>query len=147
MVLVGFGTLGAHADTNSGIVATDNRTQELQAFCRGVRGAQLWAHTELYFGLSIQPEGTVISEEQYQQFLDTEVTPRFPDGFTVLSGRGQFRNASGTIVREPSKVLVLFYPFTRAQSAAIDAIRTAYVNQFRQESVLRADEPPACVAF
>jgi hypothetical protein len=115
--------------------------------CRGVRGAELWAHTELYFGMSIQPEGTLISEEQYQQFIDLEVTPRFPEGFTVLSGRGQFRNSSGVIIREPNKVLIVFYPFSPTRSAALEAIRAAYVGRFRQESVMRVDDAPACVAF
>jgi hypothetical protein len=137
-VLVAAGAFGvpAAAETNSAI--------ETRSICRD---AQLWAHTELYFGLSIQPGGTLISEEQYQQFIDSEVTPRFADGFTVLSGRGQFKNAAGVIVREPTKVLVIFYPFTRARSAAIDAIRAAYVSQFQQESVMRVDEAPACVGF
>ena len=135
------------ADTNPATTEADSRAQGIHALCRGLVGAEIWKHTQLNFGMSIQPEGLLISEEQFQQFIDSEVTPRFPDGFTVLSGRGQFRNASGVIVREPTKVLVIFYPFAPEQSAAIDAIRAAYNSRFRQESVMRVDEALACVAF
>jgi len=38
------------------------------------------------------------------------VTPRFPDGLTLLKGYGQFRNSMQIIQREDSRVLILFYP-------------------------------------
>ena len=53
--------------------------------------------TELFFGLS-KPEGGV-TEEEFQQFLAQNITPRFLDGLTVVTGLGQCRNASGTIIR------------------------------------------------
>jgi uncharacterized protein DUF3574 len=129
-----------------GLQATAQTDSGSRGAC-SVKGAQLWAHTELYFGTSIQPAGTLISEQQYQQFVDAQVTPRFPEGFTVFTGSGQFRNASGVIVREPTKVLVLSYPSARATSDAIEAIRTAYVSKFQQEAVMRVDEAPVCVGF
>ena len=113
--------------------------------CGKTRGAQLWQRTELYFGLS-KPDGSRISDTEYQAFLDKEVTPRFSKGFTVLNGNGQFRGANGEIVREPSKVLVLFYALGDARSTAADEIRAAYRTQFQQESVLRVDAP-SCVGF
>jgi uncharacterized protein DUF3574 len=116
-----------------------------RALCGQTQGAQLWQRTELYFGLS-RPDGSRISDADYQAFLDKEVTPRFSEGFTVLNGNGQFRGANGEIVREPSKVLVLFYTLGDAKSAAADEIRAAYRTRFQQESVLRADAP-SCVGF
>src|SRR4029453_7449455 len=99
IVLLTTGALAAYAaDLNSASSEADNRAQGIHALCRGVLGAELWKHPELSLGMSIQPGGTLISEEQYQQFVDSEVPPRFPDGFTLLSGRGQFKNASGVIV-------------------------------------------------
>ena len=75
------------------------------------------------------------------------MTPRFPDGFTVLEGHGQFRDRHGTIVREDARIIVLLYdPEDRAAGARIEAIRAAYAQAFRQESVLRADGT-ACVWF
>jgi len=98
--------------------------------------------TELYFGRSI-PGGGMVSDEQWEQFLAETVTPRFPDGFTILKGIGQYREKSGKIISEPSQVLVFFYSTkTKKESRAkIEEIRTAYVKKFNQESVLRLDFP------
>ena len=74
------------------------------------------------------------------------MTPRFPDGLTLLSGDGQFRGASGVIVQERSKVLILFYPWTAGRNRAIQRIRALYKRQFAQEAVLRVDDT-SCVSF
>jgi hypothetical protein len=99
---------------------------------------EVWARTELYFG-SDMPEGNV-SEQDFKMFLDAQVTPRFPDGLTLLTGYGQFRNSDEVIVKERSAVLILFYPSQTAETnAKIQAIRDAYKTAFKQESVLRVD--------
>ena len=99
----------------------------------------VWTRTELFFG-SAQPDGSSVSEQEFRQFLDREVTPRFPDGLTLFVGLGQFRHASGVVVQERSMLLVLLYPADQPESAGyIEAIREAYKRRFRQESVLRLD--------
>ncbi|MBK8150387.1 MAG: DUF3574 domain-containing protein [Acidobacteria bacterium] len=50
---------------------------------------------ELYFGFD-RKEQTQVSEDEWEKFLAEEVTPRFPDGFTVISAIGQYRGADGT---------------------------------------------------
>src|SRR5262245_20410541 len=40
--------------------------------------------TELYFGRSI-PGGGQVSDNEWEKFLADVVTPRFPDGFTILN--------------------------------------------------------------
>jgi hypothetical protein len=111
-------------------------------------GAELagdpFVRTELFFGLS-RPGGR-ISQRQFDRFVDDKVTPRFPDGLTLLSGRGQFRLDDGDIVEEGSKVLVLLHEGGDSRSADIDAIRAEYVDQFDQQSVLRTDAT-SCVGF
>ena len=100
---------------------------------------ELWRRTELYFG-SEKPDGSVVTEREFQQFVDAQVTPHFPDGLTLLAGYGQFRNAAGQIVKERSHVLILLYPMqTGDANMAVEAIRTAYKDAFQQESVLRID--------
>lgn len=100
---------------------------------------ELWNRTELFFG-SLKPDGSVVSEKKFQRFIDEEVTPRFPDGLTVLTGNGQFRNSAGVILKERSMVLILLYPLDVADaSQKIEAIRAAYKLAFQQESVLRVD--------
>lgn len=104
----------------------------------------LWAvkfiRTELYFGTD-KPDGSEISAADWDKFLADEVTPRFPEGFTVVEGFGQFRDAAGKIVREKSKVLILLYPkqARKAVNVKIEELRAVYKKQFQQESVLRLD--------
>jgi hypothetical protein len=75
------------------------------------------------------------------------ITPRFPDGLTVVTGLGQFRNASGTIIQERSKLVILLYPPHQAKaSGRIERIQEEYKTLFQQESVLRADSRE-CVSF
>ncbi|MBI1765376.1 MAG: DUF3574 domain-containing protein [Acidobacteria bacterium] len=108
--------------------------------------AEVWRRTELYFG-SQKPDGTVVTEAQFMQFVDTVITPRFPDGLTVLTGYGQFRNSAGVIVKERSMELILLYPpQMRDADRKIEEIRTAYKQTFQQESVLRVDSL-AAVSF
>lgn len=101
-----------------------------------------------FFGKSI-PSGGVVTDTAFAQFLDQEVTPRFPAGFTVVPAMGQYREANGVIDHEVSDILILFYPRGSVSDASkkIEEIRTAYNKTFHQESVLREEEQPSCVAF
>ena len=98
-----------------------------------------WLRTELYFGTD-RPTGPDVSDAQFRRFVAAQVTPRFPDGLTELTGRGQFRDSTGAIVRERSHLLVLLYPRTDTDAhREIQEIRDAYEKAFDQESVLRVD--------
>lgn len=95
--------------------------------------------TELYFGT--EKPGPDVTENQFRSFVSGAITPRFPDGLTVHTAYGQFKNSAGHIVKERSYVVVLFYPVTDAAPAntKVEQIRRAYLARFDQESVLRAD--------
>lgn len=94
--------------------------------------------TELYFGMSI-PGGGAVTEAQWAEFLEREVTPRFPAGLTVLDARGQWRDAKGDIGKEPTRVLVILHG--DGVDAKLEEIRKLWREKFHQESVLRADSP------
>ncbi len=119
------------------------------AACHG----ELLLRTELFFGLSVQnPDGTdaQVSEQQWQDFVDRVVTPRFSDGLTVLDSRGQWRH-QGRIVKEKGKVLYLLHPLpgtgrTDDADRKIEEIREIYKQRFHQDSVLRTTIP-AGVSF
>lgn len=100
---------------------------------------------ELLFGAA-KPDGTEVSDADWLAFLDETVTPRFPDGLTVLDGRGQWRNARGEIVREATRVLLVWHLPHARTAADIAAIRETYKQRFGQESVMRIDGV-GCVAF
>lgn len=101
--------------------------------------AEVWARTELYFGTN-KPNNQQVTEAEFAGFVDNQVTTRFPDGLTLLTGYGQFRGSNGLVVREKSYVLILFYPpQTQDANKKIQEIRDGYKTAFSQESVLRVD--------
>jgi hypothetical protein len=106
---------------------------------RPTTGAEVWVRTELYFGTN-KSNGSVVSDADFATFVDAEVTKRFPDGLTLLTGYGQFRNSNGMLIRERSHVLILLYPpQMRDASRKIQEIRELYKDAHGQESVLRVD--------
>ncbi len=100
---------------------------------------------ELYFGRDIG-DSPGVSDAEWRAFVDEEVTPRFPDGLTVIDAAGQWRGESGTVGREASKVLVVVLSGRPDDRARLDAVRDAYKRRFRQEAVMLV-ERRACVAF
>jgi hypothetical protein len=112
--------------------------------CRAAQQLRLMA--ELTFGRDIG-RGVGVSEAAWRRFLDREVTPRFPDGLTVVSAAGQWRDRrTGRIVREPSKLLMIVLPGKADDQARLDAIAAAYKRRFHQQSVGIIVQP-ACAAF
>jgi len=99
-----------------------------------------FVRTELFFGTA--KPGGFVTEPEFLVFLDAEVTPRFPDGLTLLKAHGQFTGEDGILVKEESFLLVLLYPLESAQDGdkKIEAIRRRYLKQFQQESVPRVDD-------
>ena len=102
--------------------------------------AAKYVRTELYFGLG-RKGGSDVTEAEFQRFIDEIVTPNFPNGFTVLDARGQWREDDNTITKERTKILILIYRKSERRSAniKIEAIRTEYKKRFSQQSVLRSD--------
>jgi hypothetical protein len=100
---------------------------------------------ELFFGLA-EGRGMVVDAAQWGQFLDKEVTPRFPEGLTVWDTSGQWRNDSGQLVREPAKVMLIVLPGAPDEAARLDAIVAVYKTRFHQRSVLLT-EHRECARF
>lgn len=100
---------------------------------------------ELFFGGDIGAGGGV-SEAEWRNFLATEVTPRFPEGFSVADIYGQWRNAMGRIETERSKNLIVILADAPAKAVQIASLRDVYKTRFRQQSVLLV-ETPVCAGF
>jgi hypothetical protein len=110
--------------------------------------ADLFARTELFFG-SLRVDKPPVSEQDFLEFLNSTITPLFPNGLTLLTGLGQFLNSQGVIQQEQSWLLILLYPVEerRDNNGKIETIRVEYKKAFEQESVLRSDRCCEWVGF
>lgn len=91
---------------------------------------------ELYFGLK-KPDGDRVSVAEWQQFLNTVITPRFQEGLTVLDAYGQYLDGAGILTQENSKLVIFIYEDSTVKKQAIAEIIDLYKRTFHQESVLR----------
>ncbi|ERK06828.1 putative lipoprotein [Pantoea sp. AS-PWVM4] len=108
-------------------------------------GGDMMMQTTLWFGMS-KPQGGTVTEQEWQHFVDSDVTPRFKDGLSVYDAKGQWLGENGKLARENSKALMLIHSPDRASSDNINALRDIYKKRFSQESVMRVDGL-VCVGF
>jgi Protein of unknown function (DUF3574) len=91
--------------------------------------------TQLFFGLSIKGRGPVTRRE-WTDFLQRDVAPRFPDGFTVYQAEGQWLSpASHAVVRENSKVMIIAAEDTADVRTKIAEVSDLYRKAFHQQAV------------
>ncbi len=100
--------------------------------------------TELFFGMS-RPGGGTVSENDWSEFLQTQVIPRFAQGFSVIESTGFWLDGqSKQTITETSRIISrLLRP---GDAEAIPLMIDAYRKRFDQESVLRVDTP-VCATF
>lgn len=107
-----------------------------------------WVDTRLYFGLGpADAPDKGIPDKAWRDFLDTEVTPRFPSGLSVQDVYGQWQGkGEKTPERIRTKVLIIDYPDTPDNDARIKAIRAAWKQRTGDQSVLKVTQA-ATVSF
>lgn len=126
----------------SGCASAPHAASSLRGDAARPAQADAWIRSELYFAVGNEDGTGTIDEPRWRAFLDAEVTPRFPDGLTVLDGYGQWRFRDGDrLVRQHCKVLVVLHEDTAHRHEDIDAIRTAWKRATGHESVLWARQP------
>ena len=108
-------------------------------------GDQAMVRDTLYFGRN-RPNGGTVREGEWRRFLNEIITPRFPDGLTVVKATGQWRNASGQIEREASEVVTVLHAGDPTAGDKISEIVAAYTKRFNQEAVLR-ERTATCARF
>jgi hypothetical protein len=107
--------------------------------CRS--GLESMVSAELLFGVG------QVSDAAWKRFLDSEVTPRFPDGLTVFDTAGQWRDpASSVLTRERSKVVLIVFRDDPQAHERLHAVADAYKRRFNQRSVGIVVKP-ACASF
>lgn len=107
-------------------------------------GAKSMLVAEMLFGRNVGDK-VGVSEAAFRRFVDEDLTPRFPDGLTVLDAQGQY-GSSGGIVKEPSKVVVIALDDTPEAEKRLNDAAEAYKRRFRQESV-GIVRKRSCVSF
>jgi hypothetical protein len=109
--------------------------------------AGMRATAELVFGRSSDdPANPSVSEAAFTRFLDLEVTPRFPDGLTVIDAQGRWSAPAGNAVQEQSKMVMIVLPGRPDDRRKLDEVRSAYKARFHQQSVLLMTHGD-CVSF
>ena len=99
-----------------------------------------WTRTELYYGAGrvADPE----REARWETYINEVVTPRFPEGLTLLEGTGQWRVKEGqTPRRNRTRILILIHKNTPEKSQQVDEIRTLWKEISGHQSVLRVSQP------
>jgi hypothetical protein len=114
--------------------------QAATGICSGLRGDP-GITARLYFGR------TRTDSAAWQAFLAENVTPRFPAGFSVFDGYGQWQQRStGRIIQEPSTIIEIAARRDPDTIWKFEEIRADYRTRFNQESVgLVVGE--SCVSF
>jgi hypothetical protein len=99
-----------------------------------VRGEKPMLLVRLYFGLNIG--NRPIPAADWEDFLSHTVTPRFPDGLTVIEAKGQWQNArTKAVERENTKLLEIAGPDTAAFRGKIVEISDIYRKRFQQHAI------------
>lgn len=98
--------------------------------------------TKLLFGLSSK-DGSGVSEQEWTDFLEKEITQRFPDGLTVLAAYGQVKGEAhgiAGVVKEDMRLVLIIHPDTPEAAARLDEIRKVYSDRFHQWGVLQVSQ-------
>ncbi|GGF84908.1 hypothetical protein GCM10007301_51110 [Azorhizobium oxalatiphilum] len=107
--------------------------------------------TQLFFALAT-PDGKGVSEQQFAQFMEEVIRPRFPDGMTVLDASGQGKStatAGGTsstagmlaMMHANTKLVILVHPNTPDALGKIGDIKAQYRSRFGGPDIFHLDFP------
>jgi hypothetical protein len=99
----------------------------------------------VYFGRN-RPDGGIVSDAEWQAFLNEVVTPRFPAGLTVVDAVGQWKGATGVVEQERSEIVTLMHDGGPGARTAVAELAAEYKRRFRQEAVLR-ERTRTCARF
>ncbi len=101
---------------------------------------------DMFFGRDIAGRAPV-SEAAWAAFARAEITPRFPDGFTVIDARGQWLDPeTNSIGAEASKMVRIDVAPGADVAARVAAVADAYKARFHQMAV-GVSSAAVCAAF
>jgi hypothetical protein len=144
LVLAALGGLAACASHRGLAVAPSPAGGSADGPACGVGDSAL-VRDVVYFGRN-RPEGGTVADDDWRRFLQEVVTPRFPDGYTVVEAAGHWRGRSGTVEQEQTELITFLHPDTDTARRSVAEIAAEYKRRFHQEAVLR-ERTPACARF
>jgi hypothetical protein len=102
-------------------VAALNGFMQLHPILPVTETASILVQQDLYFGRNT---GTTrrVTKQQFQQFIEDVVTPRFPTGVTEYDTQGRFLDSDGNLIHELSKVISLVHENNASSQPSINAI-------------------------
>lgn len=113
------------------------------------QGMSPWVTFNLYFGRGHGDNPEAVSEQDWRKFLSEVITPRFPDGLTVIDVYGQYFDPKAEqVFSESTKLLNVLVPHEALESGtrAVAQIHQAYIERFpEQGSVFLTSIPVSCV--
>lgn len=114
-------------------------------------GMSPWVTFNLYFGRGDRDNPEAISEESWKKFLKEVITPRFPDGLTVIDVYGQhYDPAVNKVLSEKTKLLNVLVPYEALESATsrVSEIEHEFLEQFPgQGGIFLTSIPVSCVGL
>jgi len=96
--------------------------------------------TELYMS-NDTATGYIITERQFEEFMDTVVAKYFPKGFTIYEAHGQAQEPDKSITRQATWVLVMIHEKTSGNDNAVEAVINEFRAQFENPEVMRTTSP------
>ncbi len=100
----------------------------------------------LFFGRGNADNRQIVSDQQWEEFLEDTITVEFPAGLTILDAYGQYTDSAENLVKEDTKILVILVPPEADSASGIDRIIEEYKTRFAQQGVLR-EIKPTCASF
>lgn len=94
--------------------------------------------TKLYFGLE-KPGGEVAPDE-WNNFIASTISPKFPAGLTILDASGQWLNANKGLTKERSKIVEIVHAGSQQEREGIRQIVSQYKSRYQQEAVMEIQQ-------
>ncbi len=83
----------------------------------------------------------MVSETEWNDFMEQYVSKVFPNGSTVANATGNwYDTVERKLVKEPSKVVISVNKRSNSRDRQIDSLRYWYKHLHRQQSILRVDK-------
>lgn len=102
----------------------------------------------VYFGQQ-KGDGTIVTADEWSNFLADVITPHFPAGLTLFDARGQWLDTDeGRLYQESTMVLNVLVPADSADDglASVQTISDFYKDRFDQQAVFFTTSS-ACAAL